>query len=1016
MSSRVDNKADQKIAIVGMSCLFPGAPSIADFWMNIVNGVDSIRDATDAEWNPARHYNPTPKSFEDIYCKKGGFITELVDFDPVKHGVMPKTISGADPDQFLALRVAAEALADAGYSGTAPVENKYDVILGRTSAPSAGMMNMIQTGQTIKQVLDVLTGLHPEYTPEQIQIVKEALQSSLRNCNSDTIPALMPNVLAGRISGRFGFNGRNLILDAACASSLTAVELGVRGLLSGQSDMVLAGGIHVNSFACFYQMFCGLGALSHKEQIRPFDEEADGTMLGEGLGMVVLKRLGDAVRDGNRIYATICGIGTSSDGQGTSMLAPSIDGEALAFSRAYEMAGVSPKSIELLEAHGTGTATGDAVEMQAVEKVFGSVPEGEKASWCAIGGVKSMIGHTQAASGVAGLIKTALALYHKIIPKTLHVTTPTTAINWQKSPCYVSSETRTWIHAPLSGNEERRGAVSAFGFGGVNAHAVLEEYNAGEESKQASLLLNWPTELCLFGGSSTGEIAEQLKSLQRYLEINPSVALRSVAYTLCNLVAKKANVLVKLAIIAVSVDDLREKITAALASGIGGDAKITFVSSVASASTSDRRSKKLALVLPGASTATTNMFMDLCMHFPEVRSAFDEADHLALSANARIFPSKILFPRPFVERYSHAETAKVNALAAVMSQRGLHALFRQLEIEPDAVLGCDEGSLSALLISNAVRFEDVSKSLFQWSKGIAAVSATTVSLGLDQELGQPKVPVWSAVLDAGEPERLGSELTQALGKVSLSVGKSFNETVQCMHDDGIDTFVDFGTLGRAAKHVSDSLGQREHVSVAIDEAETPALTQFQRCLAQLFVRDVKMNLSYLFTRRSADLLDFAQTAAKAKSRTEVRIDLKYPTLVLDKATAARVRAMSESRKSETTAKESGAYLPPAWTGPKPANERNQDVSLQRPPVFEVNLAHGAPAVRPDEQPVLARGRFKDDQLRVSNGDVAEVAEIADDAEKLVWSKFFSGITEFQRHLNQTQEAVMTKYLSDDITD
>ncbi|MGH7490035.1 MAG: beta-ketoacyl synthase N-terminal-like domain-containing protein, partial [bacterium] len=283
-----------KIAIVGMSCLFPGAPDLASFWRNIVSGTDSIRDATDAEWQPDKFFNDKPTSFEHIYCKKGGFITEFADFDPLKYGVMPNSINGSDPDQLLALRVATEALEDAGYDNRKHQNNNHEVILGRTSCPGAGSMNMIHRGHTISDIMDVLRSLNPDYSQEQLRLIEEGLKTSLYQCSSDTIPAVMPNVLAGRIAGRLGFKGRSMILDSACASSLTAVEIAVRDLLSGQCDLAVAGGLHVNAFAIFYQMFCGLGALSRRQKIRPFDESADGTILGEGLGMVVLKRLDDA--------------------------------------------------------------------------------------------------------------------------------------------------------------------------------------------------------------------------------------------------------------------------------------------------------------------------------------------------------------------------------------------------------------------------------------------------------------------------------------------------------------------------------------------------------------------------------------------------------------------------------------------------------------------------------------------------------------------------------------------------
>lgn len=465
------------IAIVGMSCIFPGAPSVDAFWKNILGGVDATREPGAQEWN-AEFFKAKPRSeFGNVYCTRGGFISEYAEFDPLEFGIMPRSIRGGDPDQFLVLRVASEAMADAGYHHKTFNGDKAEVIIGRTMAPGVGSLNLIQHGQTVDQVLEILAAVSPELNEEELSTIGDSLKQRLAPCNADTIPAVMPNVMAGRIASKLGFRGRNLILDAACASSLIAVEIATQGLLDGRSDLAIAGGVHVSSSAGFSQMFCGVGALSRSGVIRPFDDGADGTLLGEGVGMVVLKRLADAEADGNKIYAVIRGVGSSSDGRSGGLLSPSVEGEALAMRRAYEMAGISPRTVELLEAHGTATTAGDRAEMKAIQTVF--CPDGEEATkpWCAIGSVKSMIGHTQAASGMAGLIKTAMALRHKVLPPTINVVTPNSNVNWADGPCYLITEPHPWESREET-THPRRAAVSAFGFGGVNAHLVVEEYPA----------------------------------------------------------------------------------------------------------------------------------------------------------------------------------------------------------------------------------------------------------------------------------------------------------------------------------------------------------------------------------------------------------------------------------------------------------------------------------------------------------------------------------------------------------
>jgi acyl transferase domain-containing protein len=248
--------------------------------------------------------------------------------------------------------------------------------------------------------------------------------------------------------------------------------MAVRGLHQRDFDLALVGGAHAWTPVPMLALFCQLGALSRRQEIRPFDKDADGTILGEGIGMVVLKRREDAERDGNRIYALVKGVGTASDGRGLGVLAPRLEGEVLALQRAYDRAGLSPRTIGLIEAHGTGTPVGDATEVKALTQVFGARRGG--LPWSALGSVKSMVGHLMPASGAAGLIKTALALHHKVLPPTLHVDEPNPDLELEKTPFYINVETRPWIHGRH--DVPRRAGINSFGFGGINAHAILEEY------------------------------------------------------------------------------------------------------------------------------------------------------------------------------------------------------------------------------------------------------------------------------------------------------------------------------------------------------------------------------------------------------------------------------------------------------------------------------------------------------------------------------------------------------------
>ena len=277
--------------------------------------------------------------------------------------------------------------------------------------------------------------------------------------------------MAGRIANRLNLGGTNCTLDAACASSLAAFKMAISELTEHRANLMITGGVDTDNSILTYLCFSKTPALSRSQQSRPFDADSDGILLGEGLGMMVLKRLEDAEQDGDRIYAVIKGIGTSSDGRFKSIYAPRAEGQVKALERAYEDAGFDPGSLGLIEAHGTGTVAGDSTEFEALNQFFGA--HNIQKQSIALGSVKSQIGHTKAAAGAASLIKAALALHHKILPPTINVTEPNPKLNIKNSPFYLNTQTRPWIRA--EGEPPRRAGVSSFGFGGTNGSLVFKK-------------------------------------------------------------------------------------------------------------------------------------------------------------------------------------------------------------------------------------------------------------------------------------------------------------------------------------------------------------------------------------------------------------------------------------------------------------------------------------------------------------------------------------------------------------
>nr|WP_260848574.1 type I polyketide synthase [Streptomyces sp. SLBN-118] len=455
------------VAIVGMAVLVPGAPDLDTYWHNLSTGADCITEVPAHRWD-ATHY---PRR---IYCRRGGFVDQYATVDPARFGVMPSAVPGTEPDQLIALRVAARALADAGGEHRLPPRERIGVVLGRGGYLTPAQARNDQRVRTAHQLVRTLGELLPELDAEALNRIEDAFADRLGPDHPDAAIGLVPNLAASRIANRLDLRGPAYTTDAACASSLVAVDQAVAELASGRCDVMLAGGVHHCHDITLWSVFARLGALSQSERSRPFHAAADGLLIGEGTGIVVLKRLIDAERDGDRVYAVIRGTGVAADGRGASLVSPDPGGQARAVRQAWQAAGLDPRaphSIGLLEAHGTGTPTGDAAELATLAEAFGP-PEAEPTETDAvIGSVKSMIGHTMPAAGIAGLVKAALAVHHATLLPTLHCDDP--------HPALARTRFRPLAAAQPWEALVRRAAVNAFGFGGINAHVVLEQAPQG---------------------------------------------------------------------------------------------------------------------------------------------------------------------------------------------------------------------------------------------------------------------------------------------------------------------------------------------------------------------------------------------------------------------------------------------------------------------------------------------------------------------------------------------------------
>ncbi|MFD9729888.1 polyketide synthase, partial [Streptomyces sp. NPDC059072] len=464
-------------AIVGMGAVFPGAGDLASYRRNLLAGTDSIGEVPPGRWDPEVYYDPDgasgPVSGDRFYCRRGGFVDGLAAFDPTRFGIMPAAVEGAEPDQMLALHATAEAVADAGGEDRLPTDrSRIGVVLGRGGFMGVATARLDQRVRTAHQLAQTLRELAPELGERRIARVRSAFQEALGPERPEASIGLVPSFTAARTANRLDFRGPAYTLDAACASSLLAVDQAVGLLAAGRCDAVVAGAVHHCHIATLWSVFTQLRALSPSERIRPFDRRADGTLLSEGTGVVLLKRLADAERDGDRVYAVIRGTGVAGDGRAASLMSPLVAGQVRALERAWREAGLDPRApgaLGLLEAHGTGTPVGDAAELDTLARVFGPPEPAAGGRGIGFGSVKSMLGHTMQASGMAGLIKAALAVHEGVLPPTLHLEEPHAELVRTRMRPVTAAE--PWERGPAP----RRAGVNAFGFGGINAHVVLEE-------------------------------------------------------------------------------------------------------------------------------------------------------------------------------------------------------------------------------------------------------------------------------------------------------------------------------------------------------------------------------------------------------------------------------------------------------------------------------------------------------------------------------------------------------------
>ncbi|WP_218080753.1 type I polyketide synthase [Anthocerotibacter panamensis] len=688
------------IAIIGMASIFPKARTLQEYWSNIIHQVDCICDVPPTRWNVEEYYDPNPFTPDKTYCKRGGFIPDI-DFNPMEFGLPPNMLEATDVSQLLGLIVAREALEDAGYGLDRPWDRtRAGVILGVALGRQLGVDLGARLQYPVWKRVLTSSGLSEADSDALIEKMKLAYV----HWDEDAFPGMLANIVAGRIANRFDLGGMNCVVDAACASSLGALSLAMSELVSYRSDLMLTGGVDTDNSEVAFLCFSKTPALSLKQQTRPFDVESDGMLLGEGVGMLVLKRLTDAERDQDRIYAIIRGIGSSSDGRYKSIYAPRASGQILALQRAYEDAGVAPQTIGLIEAHGTGTLAGDRTEMAALKEAFRT--DDGRTQYIAVGSVKSQIGHTKAAAGAASLIKVALALHHKILPPTLNITEPSPKLELETSAFYLNTTTRPWL---TEGETPRRAGVSSFGFGGTNYHVVLEEYE--REHHQPYRLQPTPQTVLLWA-----DTPEQL--LTRVQDLFNQLHAKDAEHHFVRLSADTARSTpprpaARLGFVASTLAQARKFLTFALDNLHSNPAAEQWSHPLGvfyRRQGLDPEAKVVAL-FAGQGSQYLEMGRELALNFPELRQVYTRMDSLMTQDGLRpisevVFPPQAFTPADQTSQREALQRTEYAQPAIGVFSLGLYTLLRRAGFTPDFVAGHSFGEMTALWAAGVLSEED----------------------------------------------------------------------------------------------------------------------------------------------------------------------------------------------------------------------------------------------------------------------------------------------------------------------
>ena len=710
VSLRVEKAQPSDIAIVGIGLMLPKAQDAEAYWDNVLGKVSAITEVPRDRWDWRLYFDADRNAKDKIYSKWGGFIDEVL-FDPTRYGIPPNSMKSIDPLQLLTLEAVNRALEDAGLDQShADFDREHtSVILGASGGAGD---------------LGLQYGVRSEL-PRFVADLDADAYKRLPEWSNESFAGVLLNVAAGRVSNRMDFGGLNFTIDAACASSLAALAMACNELESGRSNVAITGGVDTVQSPYGFMCFAKTGALSPEGKAKAFDKKADGIVISEGVTMIVLKRLADAEAAGDRIYAVVKSVAGSSDGKALGMTAPRPDGQIRALNRAYGKAGFSPATLGMLEAHGTGTAVGDKAEAETITRALKA--HGASAKTVALGSVKTILGHTKASAGIAGLVKLALSLHHRVLPAHANVDDPLDAIAEESSPAFLLKEPKPWL-ANVDGTP-RRGGVSAFGFGGTNFHAVLEEYRDGMAHAEVPGARSWTQELIVFRAADAAGLKAEAERVLELAKAGPRLKLALLAASLAREADRKRGSRALLAFATRNRGTLIADLELALAK-LAGDAK-PLPPHIKLALERPSTAPALAFVFPGQGAQYVNMGLESALFVEELRSALERADRrlatlLPERLSRRVWPESAFNAAGETAQQQRLTDTRFAQPAIGTLSLGYLNLARRLGLQAVATAGHSYGEFAALHAAGVIDEADFLKlSATRGSVMAAAASSGT---------------------------------------------------------------------------------------------------------------------------------------------------------------------------------------------------------------------------------------------------------------------------------------------------